>query len=286
MGGETDDTIDRLKSLGLDTAQARLYVSTLKFGPASVKDLAARSGMHVATTYRKMKELLQLDLVEERLGSPNLYTARDPSEALGRLLERAEANLKLKCYQANEAETSLLEMAGRKPAGAEGASSPKVSYRLVMGRDALYRISRRMKEEATKEILLIVPAKGIRRLVREGYLDEIINGVRRGVAIRMVTEITDANMLEGTELADLIELRHYPRISFRLGIYDRAKCHIGAAYDDDPSSDGSNDIYLIIEDAALAKSMVPLFEGIWEKSVPAASVLKRLKAARPSARTY
>ncbi len=274
---DQEKLLENLQFLGLTRTQSRVYVASLKLNNATATQISQLAGLNVAVTYRRIKELLGLDLIEIRLGSPNRYSATDPVRALRGLLEKSESEVKFRRHLVGELERSLTAMADQKSNTMENGYEHKVAYRLLAGRDRLFDESRRLREETSRELLLIIPSLGLRRLVRHGYVQEVTQCLRRGVTVKIITEITDSNALESDQLAGLVSLRHYPKISFRLGIYDRETLHIGAAYDDDPSSDGSKDVYLVISDRALASSMALMFDAIWDRSARCEPVLKRLR---------
>lgn len=282
MERDISELLDNLRFLGLTQTQARVYITSLRLGVLTAKQISSEAGMNIAVTYRRIKELSKMNLLEVRLGSPNKYEAVHPHEVLKRLLERSEAEVRYRRHLVGRVDRELSALIDQRPSRVEAAMPPEIAYRLVRGRDRLFDESQRLRRQTERELSLIIPALGLRRLVRHGYVQEVAECVRRGVNVRIITEITNSNIIESSRLASLVSMRHYPKISFRLGVYDREKLHIGAAYDEDLTSDGSNDIYLLISDPALASSMAVLFDAVWEKSRKSDSVLKRLEVRYPS----
>jgi sugar-specific transcriptional regulator TrmB len=273
------EILENLVFLGLTQTQARVYVASLATRNATAKQIAEVAGLNIAVTYRRIKELLAMRLLELRLGSPNRYLAITPDRALGSLLEKSETEVRYRRHLALGLGRVLKGLMDQGPDTKEGISEPKVAYRLLTGRKRLFDESQRLRNRTDHELLLIVPAMGLRRLVRHGYVHEARQYVRRGITMKIITEITGKNIIEADQLASLVSVRHHPKISFRLGIYDRETLHIGAAYDDDPLSDGSKDVYLIVRDKALAGSMALLFDAMWGRSVRPGPILRKLSAS-------
>jgi sugar-specific transcriptional regulator TrmB len=271
-----EELFENLRFLGMTRTQARVYVASLTMKYATARQIAETADLDIAVTYRRIRELVRMNLIELRLGSPNQYTAIQPERALNALLEKSNADARYRRHLVTELMRDLTTLVDREPIDPESGPQPRTAYRLLTGRDRLFEESQRLRNQTKHELLLIIPALGLRRLVRHGYVHEVTDCVRRGITVRIITEITEMNILESGQLANLVTVRHYPKISFRLGIYDRETLHIGAAYDDDPLSDGTRDVYLIISDKALANSMALLFDAIWDRSVRPTSILKRM----------
>jgi sugar-specific transcriptional regulator TrmB len=282
---DTNSLLDDLVSLGLTKTQALVYLVVLRVGAVTARQVSKEANVSLRVAYKTIKELTEMSFLEVRLGLPNKYGAVQPDEALRRLAGKLEADTKSKVNLIGMIGEGLMTLANQSSRGPQNAAPGDPTYRVIRGRDRLFDESQHLRKQTRHELLLILPALGLRRLVRHGYAQEVGECVRRGVDVRIITEITGSNVIESSTLASLVSLRHYPSVSFRLGVYDREKFHIGAAYDDDPASDGSNDIYLLISDPAMARSMVVLFEAVWEKSHRADVVLKRLEIQYPRSRS-
>ena len=51
--------LDSLRALDLTDRQVRIYHTLLRLGPASIRDVAAESGVNRGTTYETLKEWVE-----------------------------------------------------------------------------------------------------------------------------------------------------------------------------------------------------------------------------------
>src|SRR6185437_6577010 len=90
-----DNIVDYLKQLNLSDAEAKLYLTLLKTGPASVRDLAQKVDIKRTTAYFYIDQLVEKGLIMKLVkGSKKLVAANEP-ENLKILVEE-------KLKQANE----------------------------------------------------------------------------------------------------------------------------------------------------------------------------------------
>lgn len=78
---------DTLARLGIDVRETDIYLTLLKQGPASIRDIAERAGINRGTTYETLKVLKEKGLVSYYPRGKRRYFCAEPPELLLRLAE-------------------------------------------------------------------------------------------------------------------------------------------------------------------------------------------------------
>lgn len=85
--------ISHIEEIGLSNKEARVYVASLKTGPAAVQRIADQAGIKRVTTYVILESLVGLGLVSQSIkGKKTYFNAEEPTN-LRRLLDKREQEL-------------------------------------------------------------------------------------------------------------------------------------------------------------------------------------------------
>jgi two-component system, OmpR family, sensor histidine kinase VicK len=88
---------------------------------------------------------------------------------------------------------------------------------------------------------------------------------RKGVRLRMVTEITPENISYVKKIMEHSEVRHLAGVRSNFGIIDRKECLLHSiSHEDEPLSHA-----IITNSKALVEAQYFLFETLWNKAIPA-----------------
>jgi sugar-specific transcriptional regulator TrmB len=98
-----DNLIDKLKELGLNSYEAKVYLALLKQNPATGYEISKESGVPQARAYDTLKALETNNIVVAMGGKPVTYTPISPNE----LLDRWERSFKGSVKYLREALPSL-----------------------------------------------------------------------------------------------------------------------------------------------------------------------------------
>ncbi len=89
-----EQLIKAVEDLGLSQKEARVYMANLALGPATVQQIADRSGIKRVTTYVILESLANLGLVSQTSqGKKTFFNAEDPV-SLRRLLDKKDQEIK------------------------------------------------------------------------------------------------------------------------------------------------------------------------------------------------
>ena len=78
---------DTLARLGIDVRETDIYLTLLKQGPASIRDIAERAGINRGTTYETLKVLKEKGLVSYYPRGKRRYFCAEPPDLLLKLAE-------------------------------------------------------------------------------------------------------------------------------------------------------------------------------------------------------
>lgn len=93
LGSLEDNRVEMLVGLGLTHNQARVYLSSLQTGCASVKLIAQFAQIGREDVYRIMPALQDLGLIRKHIGTPTLYEPVAPNEAMSILMGKKTGEL-------------------------------------------------------------------------------------------------------------------------------------------------------------------------------------------------
>jgi len=96
---------------------------------------------------------------------------------------------------------------------------------------------------------------------------------RKGVRLRVVTEVTPDNISYVKKIMEHSEVRHLTGVRSNFGIVDRKECLLHSiSHEDEPLSHA-----IITNSKALVEAQQYLFETLWNKAVPAEEMIREIE---------
>jgi len=215
---------DLLGKLGLTKNQARLYTILLREGPATIGELAKRSGIHRANAYRIVSHLKNIGLVELLLGAVTKVRALGVGEALDILIARQEEQLdrirSVKSRTRLEPSEQLVDY------GIPSARLEHIFARLLIGRH-VYAQQERLIQESKEEIIQVTSTKGFLLARNIGLIDSMATKARKdGVRVRILTETLGRSAGVRSEIPRELEIRHRTNTLTMLRYFIADKKHL------------------------------------------------------------
>ncbi len=87
MSKSNDSLLENLQKLGLTMLQAKIYTVVLDAGKEKIQTISKIANVDRSNTYRTILHLQNIGLVEETLGSPNIYQAIPVKDAVSILID-------------------------------------------------------------------------------------------------------------------------------------------------------------------------------------------------------
>ena len=254
---------DLLGKLGLTRNQVRLYTILLRQGPATVNELAKRSGIHRANAYRNVSHLKKIGLIELLLGTVTRARAVGLGEALDILIAKQEEQLDR--IRSVKPQTRLEPTPLSMDNGMPPDRSQQIFARLLIGRH-VYAHQERLIRESTHEIIQVTSAKGFLLARSLGLMDSMAARAREnGVRVRILTEIAGRSGSILSEIPKELDLRHSADTLTMLRYFIADKRHLVLKMAGPPKVLDQS-VALWSNSSDLISGLYYEFETLWAKS--------------------
>lgn len=260
--------VQELQDYGISEGQARLYLFLVGKPPVGAKTILNSLKLSRVDTYRKLRELEKIGLVQIHLGSPMTFSASSPNIALLSLIQRLNLQV-LKLKQSAKGLEQQLEEYSRSNSISESSLENQLDhqlYRLVVGQEQYYKEMHSSFRNAKVEILRIVSASGLKRSFSLGFYKDYMKAKLNGARIRIISEIDSSNYVEARKLSKVAEIKHIDGIHLRMTVIDGEVTVFRRLGDDDEFARTSADSYLISSDTKFAEASRFFFEHMWNTS--------------------
>lgn len=125
---------DYLEQLGLSDIETKIYLSLLKSGPVSVRDVAKATGINRTTTYLHIDQLVEKGLIIKLVkGAQKLIAANQAQECLQELVNKKIAEAKLAQQELPKVLTAITNSIPNK-------SAENSELKFLKGKNALKKI--------------------------------------------------------------------------------------------------------------------------------------------------
>lgn len=273
-----DDVTARLQQCGLGEKEARAFAHLTHLGPSKVADLAKVAGLKRAETYQILERLQGRGLVEGTLSRPRQFTAVEAERALAILVEERATSLKAVETMREDLTQRLTRLTGG-PAKAEKATE---SFRILHDRNQINGQLSRTIRAAQKELCVVASSRALfRLLLDEGLEGELRAAKKRGVSVRILTEILPGSEEMLARMGEFAEVRHQmvPR-PLRFFIADERE--IVQYVTADPMGQNTKETALWIGARDHVQAQRAFFDDSWTGAMPSGSRLEELESGRAS----
>lgn len=259
----SDQDIASLLDFGFTLLQARVYLALLSLGASRASRIASVLGIVRPEAYRILRELAAKGLVHTNLGSPTTYTAAPPNKALSILVEQA----KKKVAALDGKRASLVKSLSSINGGIKDTTDQRLSV-ITGGGNVVLKLNQ-MIADAKADCVGIVSKYGLRRSTEDGLAGAMVSSKKRGVRVRLITEIDQSNVKLAKRLAARFDVRKGRDILFYMIIVDGSEMVLGPAFpvnDEEAKNLGSRQLDLWTNNPRFVRGMSSIFERIWEVS--------------------
>ena len=251
-----------LADFGFTSLQSRIYLALLRRGTSKAGQISSATGIVRPEVYRILHELSSKGLVERILGSPSSYRAMPPSQSLSLLLEQRRKQLIMLEQKKNSLVESLESYYSKTEDRYEG------EFRVIVRAEDVVSRIKQMLADVKLDYVSIISGYGLRWVKDEGIARAAVSASRRGVRVRVISEIDDSNISTADYLSQYIQFRHGSRVLFYCEIFDGSEMIFGPPITDEElrNQDGRRaDIWT--NDQTFIRGIYAFFEYIWEKSL-------------------
>lgn len=275
---KVDDVVARLQQCGLGEKEARAFAHLTHLGASKVTDLAKTSGLKRAETYQILERLQGRGLVEGTLTRPRQFTAVTAERALAILVEERAAGLKAVETMKEDLQQRLARLSGGPPRSEKGGES----FRILHDRNQITGQLTRTIRAAQKEVCVVASSRALfRLLLDEGLETELRAAQKRGVAIRILTEVLQGQEDVVDRVSEFAQVRHLmvPR-PLRFFVADERE--IVQYVTADPMGKDTKETALWIGARDHVQAQRSFFDDQWTLAMSAASRREELVSGRAS----
>jgi len=187
---------------GIPERGARLYLALSREGPQTAAELARLSAMNRVEAYRFIRQLESAGLLTSYGRRPMRFAAVPPDAVVDRWIRKANDRLH---RLEGDRERVLAEWREGLPATGD-VDAPR--FKVLEGPETIHRFLIKQLGTAREEVRVAVGGFSLARAIDGGVDRALREATERGVKVRVVTEITAANLAEAKLFGAFGELRH------------------------------------------------------------------------------
>ncbi len=258
---------------GIPERAARLYLAACRAGPLTAAELARQAALHRVEAYRHVRTLEEAGLLKTSGRRPMRLVATPMAELLDRWIDHA--NHRYRRLQADR--TRLLTEWQEELAVADPGDARR--FHILEGRGPIQTFLKKRIGTAEREVLLTVSGFSLGPAIDGGLDRELREASRRGVRIRLVTEVTSANLGDAKHFTSFAEIRHaHAPVTNRAIVVDRTGALVYVSGEEGLGATGEAQVALWSSAPELLNRARQYHHRVWSHSVPAASRIVELES--------
>lgn len=263
MAGSGGRLFGMLVEHGIPERSARIYLAACRRPPQSAAELARASGTNRAEAYRFIRQLEISGLVRSTGHRPARFAALPPEALLERWVRAATERLhKLESDRdrtVSELEEGLMDISSPDPH----------QFTVIEGTEPIFRHLARRIGAARREIDWSIPGPLLSRAMDGAVVPALRAAAKRGVTVRVVTEVTLQNRGDAKSLSGFTELRHSDRpITNRCWSIDRREAVSYIAGPTGVGLDESEPVAVWSVATSFRRLTEAYLRRLWVRSVP------------------
>jgi len=259
-----DEFLSRLRKIfDLNLYEVKVWTALLSRGVSTAGELSNISDVPRSRTYDILETLEKKGFIVMKLEKPIKFIALKPEEVIERVKKNlvVDANEKSKRLDKLKGEEILTELSGLFNEGIKFVEPSDLSGS-VKGRQNLYNHLDMMVREAESTITIVTTAPGLNRKI-EALMPSLEKAKKRGVTIRIATQIDDNNKDIAKELSKVAEVRECPDMRARFAIIDGQQLLFMVL--DDNEVHPNYDVAVWLSTEFFATAMEQMFEAAWKE---------------------
>jgi HTH-type transcriptional regulator, sugar sensing transcriptional regulator len=259
-----EEFLSRLRKIfDLNLYEVRVWTALLSRGVSTAGELSNISDVPRSRTYDILETLEKKGFIVMKLGKPIKFVALKPEEVIERVKRNLskEADEKSKRLDRLKSEEILTELSSLFKQGVKFVEPSDLSGSLK-GRQNLYNHLDMMIREAEKTITIVTTAPGLNRKL-EALMPSLEKAKKRGVKIRIASQIDNNNKEIVKDLSKVAEIRQMDKVRARFAIVDGQQLLFMIL--DDESVHPNYDVAIWLSTEFFASAMEQLFEAAWKE---------------------
>lgn len=262
-----EEFLNRLRKIfDLNLYEVKVWTALLSRGVSTAGELSNISDVPRSRTYDILENLEKKGFIVMKLGKPIKFVALKPEEVIERVKKNLIINAqeKTKRLEKLKNEDILVELNSLFTQGIKFVEPSDLSGS-IKGRQNVYNHLDMMIREAEKTITIVTTAQGLNRKL-EALMPSLEKAKKRGVKIRIASQVDDSNKEIAKELSKIAEIRIMSKIRARFSIVDSEEILFMLL--DDDKIHPNYDVAIYLSTDFFASAMEQLFEYAWKNFKP------------------
>jgi HTH-type transcriptional regulator, sugar sensing transcriptional regulator len=258
------ENLGKIKDLGLNTYEAKLWTSLLSRGISTAGELSDIANVPRSRTYDVLESLEKKGFIIMKLGKPIKYIAVAPTEVIDRVKKKVfeEADYQSGLLDKFKKSELLSELNTLHTQGIDMIDPTNLSA-VVRGRKNLYNEYISLINNAKHSINLMTSEEGLFR--KMNLLNNHLKKAKtRGVNIQILTNLSEESKKYFHDLKNHANLKLNEEINSRFIMADNN--HLLFSLVDGDKVHSNYDSGLIVKSDFFVSSFSKMFDSIWDKS--------------------
>jgi sugar-specific transcriptional regulator TrmB len=231
--------LELLAEHGVPEKGARVYLAACRSGPQTASELARLSAVNRVEGYRFIKQLTADGLLKATNSRPQRFEATSPDDLLDRWIRRASDRLQ----QLEQDRAKILSDWERNRTAVDDGDPRK--FAVLEGRETIRRFLLKRIGTAERQILLTTTGMSLSGLIDGGLGRTLREAARRGVKVRVVTEVYPSNLVEVKLFGSFADLRHSNGpVTNRAVVFDKQGALVYVSGEDGLGATGAEQVAL------------------------------------------
>ena len=260
-----DEFLSKLRRFfGLNLYEVRIWAALLSRGVSTAGELSEIGNVPRSRAYDVLESLEKKGFVIMKLGKPIKYIAVTPEEVVERVKKfiRGESDEKVSRLDNLKGTDVLKELQTLHKQGIEFIEPTDLSG-AIRGRHNLYTHLELMVKNAQKSVTIMTTSKGLIRKI-EALKPELEKLKKKGVNIRIASQITKETADLAKELSKIADVRHIDKINARFAIIDGKELLFMVL--DDETVHPTYDVGVWVNTPYFAGALENMFDAAWNNS--------------------
>ena len=261
--------VKEFESFHLTPDESKAYLFLLKTGPKSAGQIARYIKLYRMKTYRILRDLEERGLIEATIERPQKFVA----VPLEKSLELQINDQKEKLSSLEKSRDTILEQ-WKKSYVEDDVEHIKI--RIIQGRKQFFSFLEQIIDKAITEINLLTTKNDLYRLTLAEITDKLKAVKRKGVKIKVLTQMDKSAIDAVNEFMQFSEVRHtvLPS-SLRFMIVDQEDVLTTFAMDDSMNMKTKEDTTMWTNAPNYATTVTAYFVNLWNQSEKSENVLPK-----------
>ncbi len=255
--------LNKLKQLGLNSYEAKIWTALLSRGIASAGELSDISNVPRSRSYDVLENLEKKGFIIMKLGKPIKYISLPPADVLERVKKKIQEDAKKDSELIENLRGSevLKELTLLHKQGVDVVDPIELSGNLK-NRNHAYNQLGLMVKNAQKSLFIMTTAKGLVRKA-DVFKNLLEKAKKRGVKIRIAAPINSDSEHAAKLIANIAEIRHVDDVKARFVIVDEKEVQFMLL---DDGADANYDMGVWVNTPFFATALKNLFNSVWQSA--------------------